>query len=168
MNSDTQKIEEALKEIGVYRFSGKQFTYFKDVLFKQTNVVGNTYFANYVEWQGEAREKFFLEHPSARAFLVANPHIILITYATYHRFLGSTYFGDRVRIEVTSGDITKHSFRLFFTYFRDSSGEKVGEGWQKVCFQDARNNQISPVPTIFLDLIEPVQKIGSVHLPTDF
>lgn len=147
-----------LNEIGQWRYPDKKFCVEKDILIKQTNVLGNTYFSNYVEWQGEVREKFLLQHPAATEFLKLNPHIMMITYSLFHNFIKHTFFGDRVRIELTSRDIAKNSAFLVFNYFNVRTEEKVGSGWQKICFSDASTNSICAIPQIFLDLLLPVDQ----------
>ncbi|OGW84443.1 MAG: hypothetical protein A3C35_02835 [Omnitrophica bacterium RIFCSPHIGHO2_02_FULL_46_11] len=150
-------------QIGKWKFPKDKFVYEKQVLIKQTNMLGNTYFSNYIEWHGEARERFFLEHPSALEYLKENAHIAMVTYCIYHRFIENMYFGDRVRIELQSREIQKHSLVLVFRYYRSGTDQLIGEGWQKVCFSNTETNQLSPVPQIFLDLVESVVEKNLIH-----
>lgn len=143
--------------IGKWKYQNDKFVYEKQVLVKQTNFFGNTYFANYIEWQGEAREKFFLEHPNAEMFLQNNLHLKMITHSLHHRFLANTYFGDKIRIEITSKAILKHSFILIFKYSNVKNNQAIGEGWQKIGFYDEKIKSLCPVPQIFLDLLLPVR-----------
>lgn len=143
--------------IGKWKYPNSKFAYEKEILIRHTNLLGNTYFANYIDWQGEAREKFFLVHPAAKEFMSQNPHILMITYCLYHRFIESTFLGDKVMIEVNSRDIQKHSAILVFRYYHFQTRKLIGDGWQKICFSDNKINQICPVPQIFLDLLEPVR-----------
>lgn len=148
--------EPSLNQIGKWKFPDKKFVYRKTVLIKQTNMLGNTYFSNYIEWMGEAREGLFLMHPAARVFLIENAHISMITQVLHHRFLENSYFGDQIRIEVTTRDILDFSLILVFRYFGETSGTLVGEGWQKICFLDNQAGKPCKVPQIFLDLAEPL------------
>src|SRR3989338_6102491 len=100
--------------IGKWRYPERKYVYEKTVLIKQTNIFGNTYFSNYIEWQGEAREKFFLSHPAAAAFLKGNPDLILITHSLFHRLVENTFFGEKICIEITTREIQKYSFQLIF------------------------------------------------------
>lgn len=154
----SQKVKEDGNAIGVWKFPGKKFEFEKQITLKQTNSFTNTYFANYVEWQGEARERLLLQHPKAVEFLRDNPHVILITYCVYHRFVENTFFGDKVRLEVTSRDIQKYNVVLIFRYWNVATGHLVGEGWQKVCFRDMKKNSICEVPQLILDLVEPIRE----------
>ncbi len=154
------KRDSFLRKIGQWRYPHSKFVCERDITLKQTNAFGNTYFANYVEWQGEAREKFLLQHPATPEFLRANPQLVLVTYCVFHRYIDNTYFGDHIRIEVTSKDIQKYSLILVFRYFNDSSNKVVGEGWQKVCFRDAQKGVLVEVPQLILDLVLAVMEKG--------
>ena len=149
---------DTLSVIGKWKYPEEKFIYEKIVLIKQTNVLGNTYFANYIEWEGEAREKFFLTHPAALEFLKTNPSIVMITHSLFHRFFANAYFGDHIRIEVTSKDILDYSLVLVFRHYKVDPDLLIGEGWQKICFSDTRSNQLCPVPQIILDLAEPIRE----------
>ena len=151
-------VPDPIALIGKWKFPQKKFSCEKCITFKQTNVMGNTYFSNYVEWQGEAREKLFLSHPSAGAFLLANPNIFLITHSLYHKYISHSFFGDQLRIEVTSKDILDYSLVMVFEYWNVRTEKLIGEGWQKVCFWDRGVNKPCKVPQIFLDLASPLRR----------
>lgn len=149
---------KALDIIGNWKYSEKKFIYEKSVLIKQTNVLGNTYFANYIEWEGEARERFFLSHPAALEFLKSYPNIVMITHSLFHRFFANTYFGDRVRIELTSKDILDYSLVVVFRHYKIDTNLLIGEGWQKICFMDSNTDRLCSLPRIILDLAESIKE----------
>jgi len=149
---------KTLDLIGKWKFPDRKFVCTKDITFKQTNVMGNTYFSNYIEWQGEAREKLFLSHPAAGVFLLDNPHIFLITHSLYHKFIAHSFFGDQLKIEVTTKDIMDYSVTMIFEYWNARTEKKIGEGWQKVCFWDRKINKPCKIPQIFLDLAIPIKR----------
>ena len=153
------------KLIGHWRYSSKKFIYEKQVLIKQTNVIGNTYFANYIEWEGEAREKFFLAHPAAPEFLKSNPNILLVTHSLFHRFVENTFFGDRVRVELTCKEILDYSVAIIFRHFELGKNLLEGEGWQKLCFFDNVTNRPCRIPQIFVDLAKSVEEEKGSKLP---
>ena len=152
----TEKVNSTA--IGSWKYPHKIFAYEKVITFKQTNVMGNTYFSNYVEWQGEAREMLLLQHPEASNFLTQNQHIFLVTHSLSHRFVTNTFFGDRVRVEVTTKNILDYSLMMVFRYRHAGNNSLIGEGWQKVCFLDRRTNAPCKVPQLFLDLAVPIQE----------
>ena len=149
---------DTLGIIGKWKYPEDKFIYEKVVLIKQTNVLGNTYFANYIEWEGEARENFFLTHPAALEFLKTNSNVVMITHSLFHRFFANTYFGDHVRIEVTTRDILDYSLVLVFRHYKVDPDLLIGEGWQKVCFMDNGTDKLCPLPRIILDLAESIKE----------
>lgn len=149
---------KALDIIGKWKYPGKKFICEKTVLIKQTNLLGNTYFSNYIEWDGEAREKFFLSHPAALEFLKTNSNIAMITHSLFHRFFANAYFGDHIRIELTTKDILDYSLVIIFRHFRIGTNLLIGEGWQKICFMDNNTDKPCPLPRIILDLAESIKE----------
>jgi len=129
-----------------------RFIFKKTVLIKNTNIFGNTYFTNYIDWQGEVRESFFLKQPTASRYLKKNPDILLVTHSLHHRFLSNTFLGDVVRIEMTTRDIFQYSLTIIFHYFNDATSKPIGEGWQKICFMKRNAIGHCKVPPFFLRL----------------
>lgn len=148
--------ESLLDQIGVWKFPDKKFIYRKTVLIKQTNMLGNTYFSNYIDWMGEAREQLFLLHPAASAFMRENNNIFMITHTLHHEFLDNSFFGDQIRIEMTAKDMLDYSLILVFRYLNEANEKLIGEGWQKVCFWNKQTNKPCKVPQILLDLAKPL------------
>lgn len=134
----------------------EKYQYDKIVLLKQTNLFGNTYFSNYFDWQGEAREFFLFTNPQASSFFKANPQIKLITHSAFNRFISDTYLGDRVAIKVSTRGVQAFSFFIVFRYY--VKDVLVGEGWQKICFHDLALKQFIKIPQVVADLIKPVQE----------
>jgi len=157
----TEDNEQLLSQIGTWTFPQKKFIYKKKVLIKQTNLLGNTYFSNYIDWMGEAREELFLIHPAARAFLEKHMNIFMITHTLHHRFLESSFFGDQIRIEVTTKDILDYSLIIVFRYLNEANEKLIGDGWQKICFWDRQTDKPCKVPLIFLDLAKPLCEEGT-------
>lgn len=153
-----ENAEQLLNQIGTWKFPGEKFIYKKTVFIKPTNMLGNTYFSNYIDWMGEAREKLFLTHPAAGPFLKKNMNISMITHTLHHRFLENSFFGDEIRIEVTTKDILDYSLIIVFRYFNETSKKLIGDGWQKVCFWDQQANKPCKVPQLFLDLAYPLKE----------
>lgn len=145
-------------QIGKWKFPHEKFIVEKPILLKETNIMGNTYYDNYITWQGETRERLLMCHPSLEEWMMDNRHIKMITHSTYHRFLTETTFGDLLRIEATTREIKKCSFIMVFRFFNAKTQSILGEGWQRICFSDVRAGKLSPVPQLILDLIEPIRE----------
>ena len=155
--------------VGRWKFPGSKFVMEKTVLLKNTNLMGNTYYDNYITWQGEARESLLLSHPSIKEFLTASQHLKMVTHSVYQRFVAETTFWDTIRIEATAREVKKCSFIIVFRYFNKRTNVALGEGWQKICFVDLKTGKLCAVPQLILDLIEPLQekeekKVFRTHL----
>ena len=150
--------------IGQWKFPGLKFVFEKPILLKETNIMGNTYYDNYITWQGEARERLLLNHPDLPQWMKLNPHIKMMTHSTHHRFFKETTFGDIVRIEATTREIKYCSFIMVFRFFNSRLNELLGEGWQRICFSNLKTNKLCPIPRLILDLIEPLQEHKAVFL----
>ena len=140
-----------------WRFPANKFIYEKRIFLKHTNMEGNTYYDNYITWQGEAREALLLAHPKVGEFLKPENFVKMITHSIHQRYIQDTFFGDSVRIEVTSRDIKHCSFALVYRYYKQTD-ELIGEGWQKICFADLKSGKICRIPEAILDLIEPIEE----------
>lgn len=152
------RTHQALSHIETWKFPEKKFVFRKTILIKQTNMLGNTYFSNYIDWMGEAREKLFLMHPSAKVFLQENTNIVMVTHTLHYQFKDNSFFGDEIRIEVNTKDILDYSLVIVFRYFNESNEKLIGEGWQKICFWDKKTNKPCKIPQIFLDLAIPLKE----------
>jgi len=151
----SQQIQPAGKR---WRFPDKKFVHQKQVTLKHTNAEGNTYYDNYLTWHGEAREALLLSHPNVEEFLRDYRHVKMITHSIYQKFVRDSFFGDVIRIEVTSAKVKHCSFVLVYRFFNAKSGVLLGEGWQKICFADIPTARLTTVPPHILDLIEPLQE----------
>jgi len=157
----SEKSSEVIPEnsnVGVWKHLYDRFIYVKPVLLKQTNLLGSTYFADYVEWQGETRESCLLSHPSFAVWAPVNQHIKMITHSLSHQFIRETTFGDVVRVEMTSREIKLCSLIMKFNYFSHSDNILLGQGWQKICFVNLHTNKLCPIPRLILDLAEPIEE----------
>ena len=77
------------------------------VTLKDTNVFGNVYFSNYIEYQGTIREKFLLASVPDLHEMLAKTQVRLVTIDTYNKFVSNAYFGDVLLLELTTSDREK-------------------------------------------------------------
>jgi CheY-like chemotaxis protein/acyl-CoA thioesterase FadM len=165
LNSKTQELAypvlaENELETSALKFPNKYFSIEKTVFLEQTNIMGNTYFANYVLWQGEARESLLLSHPNVVEEMKKNQHVRMITHSVYHRFIEETTFGDLVEIRVTAREIKHCSFVLVFQVYKKREGSFIGEGWQRITFLDLQKGNFCTIPPFIKELILPIQQEG--------
>lgn len=140
------------------QFPENCFSMEKRVFLRETNIMGNTYFANYVVWQGEAREACLMTHPNFAEEIKTNPHIKMITHSLYHRFVQETTFGDLVSIKMTAREIKHCSFVLVFRYYNKANGAFLGEGWQRLTFADLRTGGLTAIPEFISELAQAIRE----------
>jgi enediyne biosynthesis thioesterase len=116
----------------------RYYEYRHVVGFEETNLVGNVYYANYLRWQGQCREMFFLEHaPSVLDELLGS--LRLFTLSTDCEFLGELAPFDELSVRMRVSDLTQSQIGFAFEYVRIKGGaeDRVAEGAQRIaCMQD--------------------------------
>lgn len=155
LNVDKEElVSEQKKDVeqAPIKFPNKYFSIEKTVFLEQTNSMGNTYFANYVLWQGEAREMLLLSHPNFVEEMKKIQHVRMVTHSVYHRFIQETTFGDVVEIRVFTREIKRCSFILVFEYYNKTTKTFIGEGWQRITFVDVRDESLCAIPGFMKEL----------------
>ena len=124
---------------------GKPFIVEHEVFFNETNAVGGVvYFSNFVKWQGIARESYFVKTvPSWPVIvsLVQDGKINMITKEEHSYFIHHAFFGDRLKIELSTTNIKKFSFDMMFT-IKNQNDILIYEGLQRLAFDDFHGNFI--------------------------
>lgn len=146
------KAERIAPKKSLINFPDNYFSMEKTVFLRDTNLMGNTYFANYIMWQGEAREAILMTHPNFAEEMQKNKHIKMITHSVYHRFVQETTFCDVVQIKMTTREIKHCSFVLVFRYYNKRTGAFLGEGWQRLTFADLRTGSLATIPNFIREL----------------
>lgn len=147
------KTEKITPKKTLINFPDKCFSVEKTVFLRNTNLMGNTYFAEYILWQGEVREAYLLSHPRFKEEYAKNQHIKMITHSLYHRFVQETTFGDVVQIKMTSREVKHCSFVLVFRYYNKRTEAFLGEGWQRITFADLRTGSLTTTPSFIQEII---------------
>jgi enediyne core biosynthesis thioesterase len=120
----------------------QKFIYRKNIFLKDLTIYGNTYFANYIEWQGEAREALLAAIVTDTSFL---NKIKLVTISAGIKFRGEAVYGDQICIEVAPTKITLTSVELDFIYRKGKDDRLIAEGHQRIGFTDMDGN-VLPLP----------------------
>jgi enediyne biosynthesis thioesterase len=132
----------------------KEFLFEKRVYLTDTNAMGNTYFANYFDWQGMIREDFVRYIlPDYAAFLRTG--IKLITLEASMKYYYESILFDDVIIKMKLNDIKKTSIELLFTFTNKTTGKLLGEGRQKIAFASPEGRYI-PVP---MELVQAAKSV---------
>ncbi|MCK5835968.1 MAG: thioesterase family protein [Desulfobacula sp.] len=128
------------------------------VTLKDTNVFGNVYFSNYIEYQGIIREKFLLSTVPDLHKILAQTGIRLVTVDTYNKFISSSYFGDTLVAELTTSDMNAATCRLNIRFKNKDTGNLVGQGYQRFCVISSKGKVIR-IPDAFLLPLDFYQEI---------
>jgi len=123
----------------------RTFTYEKRVYLKDTNAVGNVYFAKYFEWQGEAREDF-LRRAVPNHMELFSLGIKMITVNAWLKYEHEVRLFDEILIEISTVSLKKMSMELGFKYINKFTNEIIAIGGQKLAFANHANALI-PIPS---------------------
>ncbi len=147
-NMFSRYVEKQLQALSVY---GKDRVFRTEIMvtLKSTNVFGNVYFSNFIEYQGVVREKFLLANVPDLHDLMANQSIRLVTVDTYNRFISNAYFGDTLVVELTTSDIKAATCQMNISFKNKATGLLVGEGYQRFCVVSAKGKVVR-IPENFL------------------
>jgi len=127
---------------------GREFLFRKTVYLTDTNATGNTYFANYFDWQGMVREEFVrFIMPDCQAFFESG--IKLITLEASMKYYYESALFDDLLIKMRLGELKKTNVELLFQFFNQKTGKLLSEGKQRIAFATAAGRYI-PVPAELL------------------
>ncbi len=143
---------QALRHFGADRVFKTEIT----VTLKDTNVFGNVYFSNYIEYQGVVREKFLLATLPEIHDMLSGTRITLATIETYHHYISSVYFGDTLVAELTTSDINGASCRLNIQFKDKASGKMVGKGYQRFCVMSSQGRVVR-IPDKLMEILDHYQ-----------
>jgi len=135
------------KKVGYFIF--ELTVYLKDV-----NLFGTGYFSRYFDWQGMAREEYFMTVRNYKE--VMSSGIKLITKKAWVDYQNHCFAFDRLVMKIQNKNIKKFSFEMIFTYFNKHSGELVASGGQILVFSDNQGKLI-PIPDSILEVISKHQ-----------
>ena len=123
------------------------FEYKHRVGFGETNLLGNTYFAHFVYWQGLCREEFLRRYIPDVLEMFKNG-FALITTRVSCEFIGELSAFDEVTIRMRLGGIRQNRIAMTFEYWKTSArGEElVARGEQEIACMRREGDSLTPVP----------------------
>lgn len=134
-----------------YENTGKGFflievtAYLKDI-----NLYGTGYFSRYFEWQGVAREEYFLTVKNADQIMSSG--LKLITKSAWIDYVNHCYVFDKITLKIQNRNIKKFSFEMLFTYFNSRTKRIIAYAGQTLVFADAKGKLVQ-IPQPILDVI---------------
>lgn len=131
------------QEVGYFIFD--TVVYLKDV-----NIYGTAYFSRYFDWQGMAREQYFMTVKDYQSIMTSG--IKLITRRAWVDYENHCGVFDNLIIKIQNKNIKKVSFEMLFTYFNKHTGKLIATGGQVLVFSDSAD-KLTPIPGLILDVI---------------
>jgi enediyne biosynthesis thioesterase len=124
----------------------RAYEYRHIVLFEETNLVGNVYFANHVAWQGACREHFLRDHVPDILVQLRNG-LSLITLSCQCDYLAELVAFDEIVIRMTLVATVQNRIDLRFDYLRLQHGnrELVAVGRQRIACMQRSGDQLTPI-----------------------
>jgi enediyne biosynthesis thioesterase len=125
----------------------KAYEYHHIVSFQETNLVGNVYYANYVQWQGRCREMFLKDNaPDIITELCQG--LALVTVRVSCEYLSELFAFDNVIIRMRLGEIKQNRITMLFEYWRvtDEGEELVAKGEQQTACMRREDGETRPTP----------------------
>ena len=152
-----QYVEKQLKSLELF---GDQRVFKTEIVvtLKDTNVFGNVYFSNFIEYQGVVREKLLLSTVPDLHEMLAGNSIRLVTVEVYNKYVSNSYFGDRLLTELTTSEINAATCRLNIIFRNKGTGELVGEGFQRICIVGSKG-KVMRIPSNLLDILDFYQEV---------
>lgn len=125
----------------------KAYEYHHIVSFQETNLVGNVYYANYVQWQGRCRE-MFLKDNVPDIITELSQGLALVTVRVSCEYLSELFAFDHVIIRMRLGEIKQNRITMLFEYWRvtDEGEELVAKGEQQTACMRREDGETRPTP----------------------
>ena len=138
----------------------RAYEYRHVVGFEETNLVGNVYYVNHLNWQGRCRELFLREHaPDVLDRL--RDGLVLATTRCSCEYLAELSAFEVVTIRMRLGELSQNRMLLLFEYYRGpSDGEElIARGEQQVACLERRDGQMrpAPIPASLREALRPYQ-----------
>ena len=117
------------------------------VSFQETNLVGNVYFTNHLNWQGRCREMFLRDHaPEVIDELSRGLSVATVSCACEY-FVELTAF-DEIIVRMRLTELVQNRLRLAFEYWRQKDGgeELVARGEQQIACMRRAGEVFLPTP----------------------
>jgi enediyne biosynthesis thioesterase len=125
----------------------RHYEYRHVVCFHETNLVGNVYYTNHLEWQGRCRELFLREH--APDVIEELKHSLsLATVSCSCEYFAELLVFDEVILRMKLAELVQNRIRLAFEYWRrNRAGEElVARGEQQVACMRRDGEKLAPTP----------------------
>ena len=115
--------------------------------FSETNLVGNVYYTNHLNWQGRCREMFLRDHaPDVLADLQQG--LALVTVRVSCEYLAELVAFDELVIRMRLKRVAQNRATMHFEYWRqrDEPEELIARGEQQIACMRRSGDHMIPAP----------------------
>ncbi|TVT61479.1 acyl-CoA thioesterase [Amycolatopsis rhizosphaerae] len=113
------------------------------VMFDETNVVGNVYFAHYLHWQGHCREAFLADHAPGVLHDVCAGELVMVTVSCSMEYFAEVFALDVIEIGMTLSGSRGNRVEMDYEFRRE--GRLVARGQQAVSCLRRTENGVLPI-----------------------
>lgn len=127
----------------------RYFEYRHTVGFKETNVVGNVYFTNHLEWQGRCRELFLKTHAPELLADLESGTLALVTVSCSCEYHAEVRAFDEIAIRMTLEALGPDTAIMRFDYWcihPDAREDHIATGTQKIASRRRAPFGLAPTP----------------------
>lgn len=117
------------------------------ISFADTNLVGNVYFTNHLNWQGRCREMFLRDH-APEVIDELQRDLALVTVRVSCEYLAELVAFDELVIRMRLASHTQNRATMSFEYWRQkgNSEELIARGEQQIACMRRNGEQLAPAP----------------------
>ncbi len=117
------------------------------ISFADTNLVGNVYFTNHLNWQGRCREMFLRDH-APEVIDELQRDLALVTVRVSCEYLAELVAFDELVIRMRLASHTQNRATMSFEYWRQKgdSEELIARGEQQIACMRRNGEQLAPAP----------------------
>lgn len=126
---------------------GRFYSYRHVIGFAETNLTGNVYYSNHIQWQGRCREMFLRDHaPDILESLAAD--LALVTLHCSCDYLSELEAFDEVLLEMRLEKLVQNRIGLSFEYWKLPEEGRVlaARGRQEIACMRRDTNGLTPTP----------------------
>jgi enediyne biosynthesis thioesterase len=120
-----------------------EYVFRHQVMFDETNLVGNVYFAHYLHWQGHCREAFLAAHAPGVLRAVRGGSLVMVTVSCSMEYYAEVFALEVIEIGMSLNALRGNKMDMDYEFRRD--GQLVARGAQAVSCLKRTTDGVLPV-----------------------
>ena len=139
--------------------TNRYFEYRHTIGFKETNVVGNVYYTNHLEWQGRCREMFLKAHAPELLGEVESGRLALVTVSCSCEYEVELHAFDELSVRMSLSARGTDWATMRFEYWRTSPGQlqRIATGQQTIAARERNGAGLhaTALPPVLVTALQP-------------